>query len=111
MRVGDLRAFNDNITPFYQHREFYYIKFAQQTMDYVTGGITFTYPTNLFTQPPQVIISVQLVSELGLETLYVPCIVSNSVSSTTVRVNSLLGLVIDDVASGVVQINVWATGI
>jgi len=80
-------------------------RYYADSLDYVNGGITFTYPASFFATTPLVLISVQLTGRsYNPIQLVVGEIVSNSATSTTVRVNLHNGLLISEVATGDVTV-------
>jgi len=59
-----------------------------QSLNYVNGGVIFTYPNGLFTSPPCVNVSTTLLGQVYSSDLIVSeFIISNSIASATVRVN------------------------
>ena len=85
--------------------------YATGAIDYSTGGVTFTYPAGLFTQAPQVLISVQL-KNLSFSTTQTitPIITSNSASETVVRVLSGTLITLGEASTNDVTVNLLAIG-
>lgn len=84
---------------------------ATQSLSYAPGGVTFTYPSGLFTNPPTVTIGVQGVSLPTGTTIVSPIVIANAATSTTVQVfvgDILLGIL--EAASGEVTVHIRATG-
>lgn len=76
---------------------------------YVNGGLTFTFPTGLFVQKPNIHITVAVNSYSSLNTVsYVVTQVSNT--SVTVRVNVGTLLTIGEAATNQVTVYIWAIG-
>ena len=85
--------------------------FAKNTADYINGGVTFTYPTNTYSQTPHVSIAIQLKNAVysNLES-YVPIIIANSAISTTVRVNKITAGSISEAATDDITIYLISSG-
>lgn len=83
------------------------MNFATDVLPYVSGGLTFTYPTGLFSTAPRVQITIERAFSLLSATAF---ITSNSATSTTVRVvlGSLLSIL--EAATGTVTVYLLATG-
>lgn len=80
-------------------------------VDYVNGGITFTYPAGTFTSAPMVDISIQLKNiAYSTGTIITGVVTANSATSTTVRVNQDTGTIIQEVATNGVSVSIVAFG-
>jgi hypothetical protein len=79
---------------------------------YVNGGVTFTFPTNLFLQTPTVVASVSIGSSGSYSaSTTVSCIVTSiSTTSVTVRVNTGTLSSIIEAATNDFTVHVWAVG-
>lgn len=80
---------------------------------YVSGGVTFNFPSDLFVENP--FVHVELVSSnYSYEIIYTPIITAISSTSVTIRVNACattaLGNVIAEAPTNSVKLLVWATG-
>lgn len=87
---------------------------ASQKLSYTAGGLTFTYPTGLFTMIPMIRLAVQANAAHADNITYTAEISANSSTSATVMVykfTTTLGLVsIAEAASGDVTIHFVAAG-
>src|SRR5262245_19674466 len=67
-----------------------HIAYVSDAQSYMHGGVTFTYPNNLFKTAPVVTVSIELANlEYTAEEIVMATIVFNDVSQTIVRVNRL----------------------
>ncbi|RTL06979.1 hypothetical protein EKK58_02240 [Candidatus Dependentiae bacterium] len=80
-----------------------------ESKSYVNGGVTFTFPTNLFLQTPTVVASISIGS-YSIFTTYSCVITSISSNSVTVRVNTGTLLTIGEAPTNSCTVNVWAIG-
>jgi hypothetical protein len=85
--------------------------YATGTIDYSSGGVTFNYPSGLFAQPPQVIVTIQL-KNLGFSAAraITPIVTSNSASQTVVRVLAGTLITLGEAATNDVSVNLLAIG-
>ena len=83
--------------------------YFSQSLPYTQGGLTFTYPTGLFTNPPTIQITIQSGTVLTT-TLFTPMVTSNSATSTTVYVNASTLLSILEATSSQVTVHLVAIG-
>jgi len=81
---------------------------VSDSQNYTTGGLTFTYPTGLFTLPPIVNISVQPNAAHPATETFVAEISSHSAGSTTVMVYQIIYGIIHEAPNGSVTINLLA---
>lgn len=66
------------------------IAYVSDAKSYVNGGVTFTYPKDMFKTSPTIIVSVELINiEYAAEEIVMAIIVSNDAYETIVRVNRL----------------------
>ena len=77
---------------------------------YVNGGLTFTFPTNLFLQTPTVTVSVLNNGTYSALTTITTQITALSSTSVTVRVNSGTILSIGEAPTDFCTIQIWAVG-
>ncbi len=83
--------------------------FDFDSVNYVNGGITFTYPAGVFSATPRVQITIQLQNAVyNSAESYVPEITANSTLSTTVRVNRVTVGAITEAATNDVSVHVYA---
>lgn len=75
---------------------------------YVNGGVTFTFPTNLFLQTPTVVVSISTTNYSLSNYNYV--VTSLSATSVTVRVNISTLLNILEAGNNSCTVHVWAIG-
>ena len=84
-----------------------YIVFA----DYVSGGVTFTYPANFFQEAPTISITLQMAGRPYMTgQICIAEVVSNSPTSTTIRINVHNGLLIREALTNDVTIHLRAVG-
>lgn len=86
------------------------LHYAAEEKDYVNGGITFTYPTGLFSQAPTVRITIESKIGYSASELITPCITANSSTQTTVRVNKGTLSVFQEAATNDVAVHLFAVG-
>lgn len=85
--------------------------YATGTIDYSSGGITFSYPAGLFTQAPHVIVTVQLKNlDFSTTKAITPIVTSNSAAQTVVRVLSETLTTFDEASTNDVSVNLLAIG-
>ena len=77
------------------------------SVSYTSGGVTFTFPENLFTSTPVVTVSVVVGTYSDL-TNFVPEITAVSATSVTVRVNSGTLLSLGEAATDSCTVQIWA---
>lgn len=79
------------------------------SVSYVNGGVTFTFPTDLFTENPTIIVSVssETYSSSGTLTALVTAL---DTTSATVRVNVGTLTAIGEAETDSVMVHVWAVG-
>lgn len=84
---------------------------ARESMAYVNGGIAFTYPVGTFTLTPKVYLTVELLNATyNVNETYVPIIISNDATATTVRVNKVTANTVVEAATDDVTVNISASG-
>jgi hypothetical protein len=98
----------ETVTEFYT--EYYDEGWASQTLSYTNGGLVFTYPTNLFTDAPTVVVSIELLSSYDSSTFYVAQVIDNSSTSATVYVSTGTLSTLEEAATGSVNVHLWAVG-
>lgn len=76
--------------------------------NYTSGGITFTYPADLFSIPPVVQISVQQNTPHATDMAYVAEISANDPTATTVMVYQISAGVVSQAATNSVTVNLFA---
>ncbi len=79
------------------------------SLPYVNGGLTFTYPANTFTVAPYVTVTTQT-SSYSSAFLVSHMITSNSAASTTIRVNIYNSGYVSEAATGAVIVHISAFG-
>jgi hypothetical protein len=84
------------------------LNFASDSQNYTSGGVTFNYPTDLFTQPPRVQISPQPNSPHPTTETFVAEITTNSASATTITVYNINAGVVSEAANGSVTVYLFA---
>lgn len=84
------------------------VNFFDDTQSYTTGGITFTYPSGWFTQPPMIQVTLQQNVSHATTLTYTAEVVSNSTTSTVVMVYEINAGVVSDAPTGVVTIIISA---
>ncbi len=86
------------------------LHYAAEEKDYVNGGITFSYPSGLFSQAPTVRITIE--TKLGYSSLELitPCITANSATQTTIRVNKGTVSLFEEAPTGFVIVHLFAVG-
>jgi hypothetical protein len=89
--------------------EYYTAFWYSESASYVNGGVTFTFPTNLFLQAPKVVVSVFDGTYSALSTVS-PIITAISATSVTVRVNTGTLLNIGEAATDAFTVHIWAVG-
>lgn len=80
------------------------LNFANDSQDYTSGGITFSYPTNLFTQPPCVQVSLQPNSAHPTTETFVAEVSTNSATATMITVYNINAGVVSEAANGSVTV-------
>lgn len=87
------------------------LNWASDQENYISGvgGLTFTYPTGLFLNSPDVIITIQSLIGNPINMLSY-CIVSNSPTSTTVSVFELVGGLLTEVPDNTIKVHIYAVG-
>jgi len=78
------------------------------TQNYTTGGLIFTYPTNIFIASPIVQISVQPNAAHPDTETYTAEIISNSMTATTIMVYKVSGGIVTEAPNGSVMVNLLA---
>jgi hypothetical protein len=82
--------------------------FATDYQSYTTGGITFSYPTGLFTQSPLIQISIYPSSSHPTTETFTAEISGNSDISTTVMVYNISGGVVSEAPASSVTVYLFA---
>lgn len=93
------------------HIELEQMPFAIEKLDYTASGVTFTYPTDYFSAPPMVRVSIELKNlTYSSSDILTFCVTSNTASQTTVRVNkgNLSGIM--EAATDDVTVHLFAVG-
>jgi len=84
-------------------------RYYAESVSYVNGGITVTYPEGFFDVTPLVLVSIELTGRsYSTGQLVAGEIVSSSATSATVRVNLHNGTLISEVATGDVTVHLKA---
>ena len=84
------------------------LNFASDSQNYTFGGITFNYPTDLFTQPPCIQVSIQPTSSHPSTETFVAEISANSTSATTITVYNINAGVVSEASNGSVTVCIFA---
>jgi hypothetical protein len=84
------------------------LNFANESQNYTSGGITFNYPINLFTQPPCVQVSLQPNSSHPTTETFVAEISTNSSSATMITVYHINAGVVSEAPNGSVTVCLFA---
>ncbi len=92
------------------HIERSVVHYAAEEKDYVNGGITFSYPSGLFSQAPTVRITIETKMGYYSSELITPCITANSATQTTIRVNKGTIASFEEVSTGDVSVHLFAMG-
>lgn len=90
------------------------VYYVSDNQTYMSGGITFTYPSGIFTTPPNVQISIEQLTPHPDDTTYTAEISANSATQTTITVyelDTLLAVVsINEAPDNVVAVHILAMG-
>jgi len=86
------------------------VHYATEGKDYVNGGITFSYPSGLFSQVPTVRITIETKMGYSSSELITPCITANSATQTTIRVNKGTVSSFEEAPTGYVRVHLFAVG-
>jgi hypothetical protein len=86
------------------------LNFASDAQVYTNGigGVTFSYPSNWFTQPPIVQISLQQDSPHPATMTYTAEIVTNTVNATTIMVYSINSGLVNEAPTGTITVCLFA---
>ncbi len=95
MNAGTLNKTETPATGVIKHTR---LNYCQEEKDYVSGGVTFNYPANTFTSAPNVRLGIVLKNLVyATDQIIVPIITSNTLSSTTIRIN------VGDIGGGIAE--------
>ena len=91
------------------HHEMRNIHSCSDSLNYVSGGVTFNY-FNLFSIAPDVAIAIEVLGAYAPGTAYSAQIVSNSSSQATVRVTKVTSSTVEEAATNEVVVHLIAIG-
>ncbi len=84
------------------------LAYATDWQGYTTGGITFNYPTGLFTQSPLIQVSISPTSSHPTTETFTAEVSANSDLSTTVMVYSVSGGVVSEAPASSINVYLFA---
>ena len=88
------------------------IQYSSEKMKYIDGGITFIYPSEVFTEAPIVIVITEMNGEYSSSITFSPCIVANNFNETTIRVNKITNsLVTEATTKDNIIVHLFALGV
>lgn len=86
------------------------LRFAKEIRDYVEGSITFTYPTDWFSEAPMIEIALEADMTSTSTYVFVACASANSTDATTVCVYKVGSAVIEDAETDSCKVHLSAYG-
>ncbi len=82
----------------------------REKLNYTSGGLTFTFPTNLFSSPPIILVTHKLNGAYSAGTSFAACIESSDATQAVVRIDLITSSTVAEAATNDVTVSLVAIG-